>query len=131
MISIHGETRMVRRVLILGQSSAMAPIRSNRVTPRAARVHVYRARGSHEICRRERISVPAKIRGQPPYPREPVGPMRALKPAPCHLTDPPAEPVAFHQELDAVTESTIGLDCDLVNHSSREQPKAVAGVMRR
>src|SRR5262249_38271236 len=130
MISIHGETRMVRRVLILGQSSAMAPIRSNRVTPRAARVHVYRARGSHEPRRCERIRVPAKIRGQPSYPLDPAGPMRALEPARWPLTDAPAEPVAFHQELDAVTESAIGLDCDLVNHSAREQPKAVAGVMR-
>src|SRR5262245_15684916 len=112
-------------------SSALAPIRSNRVILGAASVHAYSARGSHEICRRERISVPAKIARQPFYHLEPAGPMRALEPAGRHLADAPAEPVTFHQELDAITESAIGLDCDLVNHSAREQPKAVAGVVRR
>ena len=38
---------------------------------------------------------------------------------------------AFDQQFDAVAEATVGLDRDGVDHAAREQPEAVAGVVRR
>src|SRR5262245_2258599 len=57
--------------------------------------------------------------------------MRALEPAGRHLADTPAEAVALHQQLDAVTEATVRLDWNLGCGAVRKKAKAIAGVMRR
>src|SRR5262245_21477946 len=57
--------------------------------------------------------------------------MRALEPAGRHLADTPAETVALHQQLDAVTEATVRLDWNLGCGAARKKAKAIAGIMRR
>jgi len=45
--------------------------------------------------------------------------------------DRPAESMAFDQQFDAVTKTTIGFDRDLIEDAAREQAETVGGVSRR
>src|SRR5579862_9212072 len=91
----------------------------------------------YAICRQaqksggEGVKIPAQIGRQPAEHAKPALARLALEPLRRHFGDRPAQPVAFHQKLDAVTEAAVGLDYDASDQPPREQAKAVAGVMRR
>lgn len=57
--------------------------------------------------------------------------MRPLEPAGRHLADPPAETMALHQQLDAVTEAALRLDWNLGCDAARKKAETVAGVVGR
>src|SRR6478609_784126 len=91
----------------------------------------YALRRPSQIGRRESVYVPAQIVRKPLYHLETAGAVSALEPACGDFSNLPAQPMALYQQLDAVAEAAIGLDCDLVDDAAREQTKAVAGIVRR
>src|SRR5262249_51988982 len=124
MISTHGEIRVARRLTIFGDDIALALLSGRR--PAA---HGFRR--SAQVARGKCVAIPAQVVRQPFDYLKPAGAVRALEPAGRHLADAPAETMALHQQLDAVTEAALRLDWNLVRDAMRKKAEAVAGVMRR
>src|SRR6185437_9159081 len=79
---------------------------------------------------RKGVCVPAQIVREPFDHLEPACAVRTLKPARGHLADAPAEAMALHQQFDAVTEAALRFDRNFLDRTAREQPEAVACIMR-
>src|SRR5215468_7222149 len=112
IILTQGDTRVVRRLMILGQ--AMFVTRFSRVSAE----HAFRR--PLQISRRECVGIPADITRYPFYHLKTAGAVSALKPARRDFTNLPTKSMAFHQQFDAVAKAAVGFDSDLVNDASGE-----------